>query len=400
MEYSNIYENNIILICMKINVLLKFLLIIFIINFLYLSFNYPKKKILHLQTKTRIKQLIEGEKYIKICLKGLLINKNFEKKKRPKISVIIPVYNCEKSIIPSIRSIQNQQFLGIEIIIVNDFSKDNSSFVIEKLKKKDSRIKIINNNKNMGTLYSRCIGVINAKGKYIFSLDHDDLFFNYDIFKFIYNVANDGNFDIISFKSIYIDNYRDNISKMYDSPFSHHPNNLILFQPELSNYPINKKQLYNDIHIWAKCIKKEVYKKAVNLLGKKRYSVFMSWAEDTSMIFIIFNIAKSFKFVDKYGVIHLNANITSSFTQPKNKKIFGEIYLLDIIFDFSKNNSNKNLAVDYALFLKSHYKYNKFKKDRNYNYLNLILQKIINCKFINKLNKLKIKNKFKDFFNL
>ena len=300
MEYSNIFEKNIILICIKINVLLKFLLIIFIINFLYLSFNYPKK-ILHLQTKRRIKQLIEGEKYIKICLKGLLINKNFEKEKRPKISVIIPVYNCEKSIIPSIRSIQNQQFLGIEIIIVNDFSKDYSSFVIEKLKKKDSRIKIINNNKNMGTLYSRCIGVINAKGKYIFSLDQDDLFFNYDIFKYIYNIAKDGNFDIISFKSIYIANYRYNISKMNDSPFSDHPNNLILFQPKLSKYPINKKKLYNDIHIWAKSIKKAVYKKAVNLLGKKRYSVYMSWAEDTSMIFIIFNIAKSFKFVDKYG---------------------------------------------------------------------------------------------------
>ena len=126
----------------------------------------------------------------------------------------------------------------------------------------------------------------------------------------------------------------------------------------------------------------------------------MSWAEDTSMIFIIFNIAKSFKFVDKYGVIHLNANITSSFTQPQNKKIFGEIYFLDIIFDFSKNNSNKNLAVDFALFLKNHYKYNKFKKDRNYNYLNLILQKIIKYKFINKPNKLKIKNKLKDFFHL
>ena len=50
--------------------------------------------------------------------------------------MIIPVYNCEKLIIPSIRSIKNQQFLSIEIIIVNDFSKDNSSFVIEKLKKK------------------------------------------------------------------------------------------------------------------------------------------------------------------------------------------------------------------------------------------------------------------------
>ena len=252
----------------------------------------------------------------------------------------------------------------------------------------------------MGTLYSRCIGAMTAKGAYIFSLDDDDLFFNNDIFEYIYNSAEDGKFDIISFKSIYTKNYRNNISKMYDNPFSHHPNNLTLFQPELSNYPLkkNKKYIYNDIHIWAKSIKNELYKKAVNLLGKKRFSIFMSWAEDTSMIFIIFNIAKSYKFVDKYGVIHLNSHITSSFTQPKDNKIFGEIYLLDIIFDFSKNNSNKNLAVDYALFIERLYKYNKFKKDKNSYYLKFILQKIINCKFISKQNKLKIEKKFKNFF--
>ena len=308
------------------------------------------------------------------------------------------MYNCEKTITSSIRSIQNQNFLEFEIIIVNDFSKDNSSFLIEKLQKKDSRIKIINNNKNMGTLYSRCIGAIAAKGSYIFSLDNDDLFFNYDVFDFIYNIAEDGKYDIISFKSLYTKNYYNSISKMYDNPFSKHPNNLTLFQPELSKYPLNKRNIYNDIHIWAKSIKKEVYKKAIHLLGKERYSVFMSWAEDTSMIFIIFNIAKSFKFVDKIGVIHLISPITASFTQTNSNKFFGEIYLLNIILDFSKNNSNKNLAAYYALFIKKHCKYNKFKKDKNYYYLNFTLQKIINCKFISKKNKENIKKNFKIFF--
>lgn len=312
--------------------------------------------------------------------------------------MIIPVFNCEKTIIPSIRSIQNQNFFEFEIIIVNDFSKDNSSFLIEKLQKIDSRIKTINNNKNMGTLYSRCIGALAAKGSYIFSLDDDDLYFNYDVFDYIYNIAEDGNYDIISFKSIYTKNYNNSISKMFDSRFSKHPNNLTLFQPELSKYPITKRKIYNDIHIWAKSIKNEVYKKAVNLLGKERYSVFMSWAEDTSMIFIIFNIAKSFKFVDKYGVIHLFSRITASFTQPNNNKFFGEIYLLDIIFDFSKNNSNKNLAAYYALFIKNHYKYSKSEKDKNHYFLNLTLQKIINCKFISRQNKAKIKKSFKNFF--
>ena len=125
----------------------------------------------------------------------------------------------------------------------------------------------------------------------------------------------------------------------------------------------------------------------------------MSWAEDTSMIFIIFNIANSFRFVDKYGVIHLNSHITASFTQPKKNKFFGEVFLLDIIFDFSKNNSNKNLAVYYALFMKRHYKhYSKFKTDKEHYYLNNTLYKIINCKFINKTNKAMIKKEFKSYF--
>lgn len=95
----------------------------------------------------------------------------------------------------------------------------------------------------MGKLYSRCIGAIVAKGAYIFSLDHDDLFFNNDVFNYIYNVAENGKFDIITFKSIYTTSYSNKISKMFDNPFSHHPNNLTLFQPQLSKYPLTKRKI-------------------------------------------------------------------------------------------------------------------------------------------------------------
>ena len=54
-----------------------------------------------------------------------------------------------------------------EIILINDNSTDNSLKIIRKMKSYDNRIHIINNHKNMGTLYSRCIGVLNSKGKYI-----------------------------------------------------------------------------------------------------------------------------------------------------------------------------------------------------------------------------------------
>ena len=79
------------------------------------------------------------------------------------ISVIIPIYNSENTIKSSVESIQSQNFSKIEIILINDNSKDNSYKIIKNIQKYDNRIIIINNKKNRGTLYSRCIGVLNFK---------------------------------------------------------------------------------------------------------------------------------------------------------------------------------------------------------------------------------------------
>ena len=129
----------------------------------------------------------KAKKFLKITYKGLL----FSKKRiilasNPKVSVVIPVYNKQNYIKHTIRSIQNQNMLDIDIVIVNDFSSDNTSKIIEELKKEDKRIRVINNKKNMGTLYTRCIGTLAAKGRYIFPLDGDDMFLDKDIVKNVY----------------------------------------------------------------------------------------------------------------------------------------------------------------------------------------------------------------------
>ena len=73
--------------------------------------------------------------------------------------------------------------------LINDFSKDNSSEILEYLKEKDSRIRIVKNKKNMGSLYSRSIGALISNGEYIFPLDNDDMFFSEDIFDYIIKIA-------------------------------------------------------------------------------------------------------------------------------------------------------------------------------------------------------------------
>ena len=130
------------------------------------------------------------------CFDGIFMNRNNNKIIiNPKISTIIPIYNSEKTIKPAIRSIQNQYMEDIEIILIDDNSNDTTFSIIQELSKEDKRIKIFRNKINKGTLYSRNIGVLNSKAKYIMNLDNDDLFLDVDIFDTVYKEAEINNYD-------------------------------------------------------------------------------------------------------------------------------------------------------------------------------------------------------------
>ena len=344
---------------------------------------------------------INGIKYLNKCLISLnktksIFNFNFNLFKNPKISIIIPVYNCQKSIELSLISVLNQNLTDFEIMLINDNSTDNSSKIINEMKAYDSRIKIINNHKNMGTLYSRCIGVLNSKGKYIFSLDNDDILLNENTLDIVYNIAEKGNYDIVESKAFTIPNYQPNIKDIGNNYFNFHPSNLILHQPELGIFPISRNFKYtpNDFSIWGKCIKKKVYQRAINALNKKRYSIYNCWTEDISINFVIFNLANSYIFVNIYSIFHLISKVTYTFILNAEHKMFAEIYLLDIIIDFLKENKKyKRLAV-----LKSYdilYKIRKYRlSEVNKKFLKLVLQKIFDCKYISESDKINVKQKF------
>ena len=337
--------------------------------------------------------------YMNICLKEILLyNISFNVNNFPKISVVIPLYNCEKNIKYTIRSVQNQNIKNIEIILINDNSKDGSLNVIKSLQKEDKRIKILNNNKNMGTLYSRSIGTLMSKGAYIFPLDNDDMFSNEDIFENIYDIAQNQKFDIVEFKTFDVPNYINKKKKLSDNFFNHHPHNLILHQPELNLFPISKNDEYyeNDYHVWGKCIISKLYKKAINALGKKRYSIYNCWTEDIIILLIIFKYANSFIFINKYGIIHMENNVTTTYSLDFELKIISEINLLEIIIDFLKETPiYEKYAVSKALSLG---KMNiiPYMNETNKLYLKKVLNKLMNNKFINDDDK----NKINDIFNI
>ena len=333
-------------------------------------------------------------KYIQKLLQNYL-NNTIEyypfNNRNPNISIIIPLYNCQNTIIFSITSIQKQCFQNYEIILINDYSTDNTSSIVNELSKKDSRINIINNKKNMGILYSRSIGILISIGKYILCLDNDDLFYDENLFGYIFTFAEIRNYDIVEFKSFYVKKYSCGLklSEIKDSPFNRHPINYTLTQPDLGIFPISKNNKYssNDFHIWGKSIKSSIYKKSLNMLTEKKYSFYNCWTEDISILFIIFNLAKSFIFLGIYGIIHLDYKQSTSYTLHESKKLMSDIFLLDIIIEYIQNIEVNKIYILQKLKKIFNGKNIKFLNTEHKNYLKDIIMKIFQIKSLSKSDK-------------
>jgi glycosyltransferase involved in cell wall biosynthesis len=92
----------------------------------------------------------------------------------PQISVLLPVYNAEKTIAMAIESILNQSFKDFELILIDDGSRDQTLKVIEPYLAKDSRIVLLKNPQNMRLAKSLNRGIEIARGKYLARMDADD----------------------------------------------------------------------------------------------------------------------------------------------------------------------------------------------------------------------------------
>ena len=103
------------------------------------------------------------------------MSKKLSNLKNPTVSVLMPAYNAEKYIAESIESILNQTFSDFEFIIINDGSTDNTAKIVREYARRDSRIKFIDNKKNMGVAKTRNQLLDNAVGKYIAYQDSDDI---------------------------------------------------------------------------------------------------------------------------------------------------------------------------------------------------------------------------------
>ena len=314
--------------------------------------------------------------YFNICNKLIKFNnKNTIREKYPFISVCIPAYNTEKYIERATLSIINQSFQNFEIIIVNDFSSDNTVNIIKRLQKEDDRIRLINHYKNSGVYNSRIEAALNANGKYILFLDPDDIILNQYLFDYLYNYSTYYNLDIIEFL-VYRKKEWQNYIYYPQNPIlnhNHNFNNSIIYQPELSDIiffaPNTKK--YNDIicrTIWNKIYKRELLLKTIDYIGEEYYyNSNLIIADDTILNIMNFHFAKNYS----------------------NIKIGGYLYnerAASMSRGFMNKNHRIKQDISFYLYFKLLYKYIKdFDKDRNfmYNEINTNQMRIIEFKKLN-----------------
>jgi len=96
------------------------------------------------------------------------------------ISVIIPSYNNEKYMNECIDSVLNQSFTDFEIVVCDDHSTDGTYDILMQYQRTHDKIKVIRNEKNMGVTPSRHRAILQSQGKYITTLDHDDVYLSKD----------------------------------------------------------------------------------------------------------------------------------------------------------------------------------------------------------------------------
>ena len=218
--------------------------------------------------------------YYQLNNKGILINKhNLLKNKYPKVSIISSFYNSEKYIPRFVRSIQNQNLNDIELILIDDFSEDKSTKIIENFQKEDKRIILIRNKKNKGTLISRNIGALHAIGEFLIFPDIDDII-SIDILKKCYEFCKKYNYDLIRFNMYSDKNF---IFSLIDCRLKSS-----VYQPELRTYLIygyGYPRLVDGI-ISNKFIKKTSFLMALNNINEYYLNQKMVYFEDGLILYI------------------------------------------------------------------------------------------------------------------
>ncbi len=139
----------------------------------------------------------------------------------PLVSVIIPCYNAERFVEKAVRSIMEQSYRNLEIIVIDDCSQDSTGKILGKLSLEDKRIKYIKNEKNIKLPRTLNKAIRLSSGEYIARMDADDISFPDRFQKQLEFLVSNPNVDLVSANSQYIDENENILSVRTYHPSEH-----------------------------------------------------------------------------------------------------------------------------------------------------------------------------------
>lgn len=259
---------------------------------------------------------------------------------KPKISLIIPIYNTEDFLESCLNSVTNQSMEDIEIICINDGSEDYSLDILNKFRNKDYRINIFSQ-KNKGVAFARNKGIEKANGEYILFVDSDD-WINSTMCEELYNHAKHLDSDLVLF-----DATEHNLDNEYKNRIYFPGNSFNEDYDEFTfDYTFNKKLVLNHFFVvWSKMYKKDLVKK----MKFPKLPLF----EDVQFHVESMLLANKISYFPKlfYHYRKLNINSEQNFKVKTDKSL----YLVDVFRDvygiLVENGRFEELQVNYLTFV-------------------------------------------------
>ena len=266
----------------------------------------------------------------------------------PFISIILPSYNKEKELVKSIRSIQNQSFKNIEIIIVDDCSTDNSKEIYKKLLESDPRIRVFYHQKNLGVWRTRLDGFLYSRGKYIFHFDPGDYYADNLVLEDGYNLVSKYHLDSVRFSLIEVYN-RTNIEGKNNTK-------KIIFYDFLTKIMLGRVDLpVITVHfgsIWNRLTRTAIFTKGLYLLDEYTLNAYKNLWEDRWWNQLANKISYSNLIVNRYGYLYFRANTGEGSVKLQNdeqkfKTIKEFIYFLLFDYQLSSKYNDKKEVIDF-----------------------------------------------------
>lgn len=246
-----------------------------------------------------------------------------------KVSVIIPVYNVEKYLPRCIKSVLDQTYQDLEIILVDDGTKDNSGIMCDEYATKDNRIRVIHK-ENGGLSSARNSGIEIATGDAVFFLDSDDYLSTECIEKMVYLMEeNDADISIIQMKYI-PENQNDECAEKEIE-------NVVVMNSEKAI----EESLYQ--RLYTCCAPAKLYKRDV--VGNIRFPLGRI-SEDLATCHLFLNNANKIVYSNYYGYYYRQHE--SSIMHVFNPKRMDALEWAQAIEEFCKKNYPDILGASYC----------------------------------------------------